>query len=84
MDYIGIIIVLSIGWFLTEFEPLHMVLEYIEGKLPKHPIISYLFGAFTCFQCMAFWTGIVFTGSFITACVASLLSLIVQTWLEKR
>ena len=77
------ITVIALGWFITEFEPFQIVLELIKQRVPKHPIIDYLFGAFGCWQCMTFWSGWLLT-DFYTAVVASLGSLILQVWLEKK
>ena len=78
------ITVIALGWFLMEFEPFQILLDYIREKLPTKPIIDYIFGAFTCWQCMTFWSGWIYTGDILTAMIASLGSLILQTWMEKR
>ena len=81
MEYLFII---AIGWFITEFEPLHFVLDAVADKLPKNRLIAYLFGMFTCWQCTTFWTGLVLTQDFKVAVLASLGSLIAQTWISKK
>lgn len=40
-----------ISWFLTRFEPLHMVLELLPDKL-IYNLIKLLF---TCIKCVLFW-----------------------------
>ena len=81
MIYIEII---ALGWFITEFEPFHLLLEYIQEKIKPNNITSYLLGSFSCWQCMTFWSGFILTGDFLTACVASLGSLILYGWMQKR
>ena len=78
------ITVIALGWFLMEFEPFQILLDYTREKLTTKPIIDYIFGAFTCWQCMTFWSGWIYTGDILTAMIASLGSLILQTWMEKR
>ena len=78
-----IIYIIALGWFITEFEPFHLFLDWFKQKLPSHPITEYLIGAFTCWQCATFWSGLILFG-FWTAILASLGSLILETWLEKK
>lgn len=81
MEYLFII---ALGFFITEFEPLHFVLDAVLDKLPKNRLISYLFGAFQCWQCATFWSAIVWYGSFEVAVIASLGSVILEGWMNKR
>lgn len=84
MDYISILIVISIGWFIVEFEPIHFFIDAIKEKLPRNKTLDYLLGSFDCWQCMTFWSAIIYTQDFFMACIASLLSLIIQTWMQRR
>lgn len=81
MEYLFII---AIGWLITEFEPLHFVLDAVLEKLPKNRLIAYLFGMFTCWQCTTFWTGLILTQDLMTAALASLGSVIIDTWMQKK
>ena len=81
MEYIFII---ALGWLITEFEPLHFVLDAVKDKLPKSSFIDYLHGAFSCWQCTTFWAGIVLTQDVMTAALASLGSVIIDTWMQKK
>jgi len=81
MEYLFII---ALGWLVTEFEPLHFVLDAVAEKLPKSRLVSYLFGMFSCWQCTTFWTGLLLTQDIKIAALASLGSLIVDTWIQKK
>lgn len=81
MIYITII---ALGWFITEFEPFHLLLEWLQTKIPTNNITTYLFGAFSCWQCTSFWSGWIYSGDFLTACIASLGSLILYGWMQRR
>lgn len=83
MDYNLIIICISVGWFITEFEPLHFVLNAIKDKLPKGKLTTFVFEPFNCWQCMTFWSALVISQDFVLACTASLASLLINRWIEK-
>lgn len=78
-----IVICIAVAWFIVEFEPLHILIRSIKGKV-KNNLALYLLGAFSCWQCVTFWLTLVVTFDFFTACVASLGSLITESWIEKR
>ena len=81
MIYLNII---ALGWFITEFEPFQLLIEYAQEKLPNNKLLQYLLGSFSCWQCMTFWSGWILSGDFLTACVASLGSLILYGWMQQR
>lgn len=83
MNYDLVIIFVSVGWFITEFEPLHFVLNAIQEKLPKNSFTRFVFDPFTCWQCMTFWTALIWSQDFVLACLASLASLLLSRWIEK-
>ena len=80
MEYL---ICIAVGWFFVEFEPLHIFIDWVKQKL-NHKLLIYILGAFQCWQCMTFWSALVITGSFYSACLASLGSLVIETWITKR
>jgi hypothetical protein len=81
MEYLFII---AFGWLVTEFEPLHFVLDAVAEKLPKNRLLSYLFGMFTCWQCTTFWTGLILTQDVMVSALCSLGAVIIDTWMQKR
>ena len=81
MDYL---IIIALGWFIKEFEPIELGVDYLKQKLPTNPITDYLLGAFSCWMCMTFWSGWIYSGSITTAMLCSLGSLILLTWMQKK
>ena len=83
-----LLFLIALGWFLIEFEPLHMALAYLQTKLPEWTVLEYVFNAFTCCQCMTFWSALVYTASFELAVTASFLTFIIelinQLWSRSR
>lgn len=78
-----IITIIAVGWFIVEFEPLQLLVDGVRQKTSNN-VALYLLGAFSCWQCMTFWSGLVYTGDFFYACIASLGSLIIETWITKN
>jgi uncharacterized membrane protein len=81
MEYIFII---ALGFFITEFEPLHFVLDAVADKLPKSRMVSYLFGMFTCWQCTTFCASLAIYQSFEIAVISSLAAVIIEGWMQKK
>jgi len=75
--------IIALGWFVVEFEPIQILIDYLRGKT-KNNLLLYLLGSFNCWQCMTFWGGLILTGDFFTSALASLGSLIIETWLRKN
>ena len=78
------LVIIAVGWFITEFEPLQFVIDSVTGRLPKHELLVYLRNAFLCVQCMTLWFGWVYTGSFEIAVAASFMSYVLESWLAKK
>ncbi len=79
-----IITIIAIGFFITEFEPLHIGLGWLDEKLNLHKYIKYLIGAVSCWQCMTFWSGWIYSGNIFTAMIASLFTVILYGWMQKK
>ena len=79
-----IITIMALGFFITEFEPLHISLDWLRTKLPDNLAITFVFGSFSCWQCMSFWSGWIYTGQIFTAIIASMVSVIVYGWMQKK
>lgn len=79
-----LIYIISLGWLITEFEPLHFVIDAVREKLPRSKFIDYIHGAFGCWQCTTFWTGLAMTGDIFTAATASLITHLVNIWSSKK
>ena len=82
-----ILFIISLGWFINEFEPIQLGVDYLNQKI-KHPIAEFILGIFSCWQCSTFWAGLIVTGSFTTAVIASFLTYAIEgiydTWNNKR
>ena len=78
-----ILLTLATGWLITEFEPLQFTLSYINNKLPKNALLNYIRGAFTCWQCMTFWFGMIAFG-FEIAVVSSFITYLITAWTNKN
>lgn len=75
--------IIAVGWFIVEFEPLQFVIDALRHKT-KNKWALYLLGSFNCWQCMTFWSALVITQDFFTACISSLGSLIIEEWMRKK
>ena len=80
MIYITII---ALGFFITEFEPLHISLSWLQSKT-TNKYLTYLIGTMSCWQCMTFWSGLVYSQDIFTAMIASLGSVILYGWMQKN
>ena len=80
MIYLNVVV---LGWILREFEPLQMLIEYIKEKLPRTLWGDYLFSMATCWMCLSFWSGLIYTGDFFISATASLSSMILETLITK-
>lgn len=71
--------IIIISWFITNFEPIKMVLDLIPFK-KLNPIPSILATTLilplTCLMCCCFWLGLIWTGNLITAATASFIGYI--------
>lgn len=85
MEYLFLI---SLGWFLQEFEPIKLGGHYLYEKLGRKPIVEYLLGVFDCWQCSTFWGALIWTWDFKAAVVASFLTfvleMIYEIWSRKK
>jgi hypothetical protein len=78
-----ILLYIALAWFLTNFEPLQDLLDRIFTEMPLNRFTIYLHGAFGCPKCMGFWVTLFFSGEFLTACLVSLCSYVVDICLAK-
>lgn len=74
---------IALGWFIVEFEPIHFVLKALYDKVPSNDVTTYLYSAFSCWQCMTFWSAIVLTHDFYVAIIASLGSMLLETLVNR-
>ena len=82
MDLTNILICISVGFFIVEFEPIHYVLDSIKEKA-KNKVVDFFVEMFSCWKCMTFWSSIVITQDFYTACVATVGAVLIERWIEK-
>jgi hypothetical protein len=85
MHYLFLI---SLGWFLREFEPIRIAATYLYDKTGRKPIVEYIFGALECWTCLTFWSALAVTLSFKEAVIASFIVFSIETvydtWSSKR
>jgi len=79
---------IALGWFIQEFEPFKMVINYVLSKLKPNDLLGYLANIFDCWQCATFWSAWIITQSFTDAVIASFLTYIIdltyEAWMRKR
>ena len=73
----------ALAWFLTTFEPLQDLLDYLFSKVPLNRLTIYLHAAGGCPQCVGFWVTWFLSGQFLVACLVSLLSYALNLCLTK-
>jgi hypothetical protein len=81
-----IINIFLLSWFLTTFEPLLYMLNFIDRKI-KNTIINTIWTLliipFSCQKCMAFWLGLIITGNIYNAIMVSLIAYLYGIIVEK-
>ena len=83
-DYIFYI---AAGWFVMEFEPLKIGLDYLYSKFKRNETIDYLLGVIECWVCSTFWTTLILTWDIRKAVIASFVVYlfdILSTWKLKK
>jgi len=80
MEYLYLI---PFVWFVTNFEPLHEVIDRVFMYLPLNKWTLRIHSAFGCPKCVGFWCTLVVSGNFFTACLVSLLSFILEKCLQR-
>ena len=74
---------ISVSWFIVNFEPFQILVDYLFNKLPDTVLNMYLQSAFSCSKCVSFWITLICTWDFILATIVALLSFILQECLNK-
>lgn len=64
-----------ICWFITHFEPLHMILELLPNKLVYNLFKLLL----TCLKCVSFWMTLIWTKDIFLAALMAFISF----WYDK-
>jgi hypothetical protein len=78
-----ILLYIALAWFLTNFEPLQDLLDRIFTEVPLNRFTIYLHSGLGCPKCMGFWVTWFVSGEFLTACLVSLCSYVVDLCLAK-
>ena len=66
-----------VSWFITRFEPLQMLLEFVPNKL-----IPNLFKLLiTCLKCVSFWATLIITQNIILASLMAFISFWYDKWI---
>ena len=78
-----ILLYTALAWFLTNFEPLQDLIDLVFTKVPLNRFTIYLHNGLGCPKCMGFWATWAVSGEFLTACLVSLLSYIVDLCLTR-
>jgi hypothetical protein len=73
-----------LGWLLASFEPLQELIKPLKTRVSdKHFSIFYLKTAVSCHKCLAFWSGIMLSGSIYVAAAASILAFVFDKYTSK-
>jgi hypothetical protein len=78
-----ILLYIALAWFLTNFEPLQDLLDRIFTEVPLNRFTIYLHSGLGCPKCIGFWATWLVSGEFLTACLVSLCSYVVDLCLAK-
>lgn len=75
MIYIQIYLII---WFLTNFEPLTDLIDYLWDKLPsnitRYKAIDYLYILIGCSRCLSLWVTLLLTGNIFIAIFLSMIA----------
>jgi hypothetical protein len=78
-----LILIISMAWWLVNFEPLQLAIDAIFNKLPVDNLTVFTHAALGCWKCWSFWLTIFITLDFSFACFAALITLILDLCLNK-
>lgn len=80
MEYIFLI---ALGWFLVEFEPLAMLVHYLNEKTGRKAWFIYIIELVTCWKCATFWSSLLITLDIKIAVIASFSAFIAENVIER-
>lgn len=67
IDYIILLKIFFLSWFIVRFEPLQWILDLLPNNIFKYVIITMT----TCLKCTNFWLGLILTQDILLAsCMA--------------
>lgn len=76
-----------IGWFLSYFEPLQDLIDYLWSKIPlkwsKKKIIDYFYIGLGCQKCLTLWIGLFYLEPFM-ALLLSFIAFIQEKLLKSK
>lgn len=76
---------LALGWLISNFEPLHWIIDWIFLKIvPPSKLTDYIYSAFSCWKCASFWTTFAISGNIYTAAITSMAAYIISEWIESK
>jgi hypothetical protein len=78
-----LILIISMAWWLVNFEPLQLAIDALFNKLPVDNLTVFTHAALGCWKCWSFWLTIFITLDFSFACFAALITLILDLCLNK-
>jgi hypothetical protein len=78
-----LILIISMAWWLVNFEPLQLAIDGLFTKLPVDSLTAFMHAALGCWKCWSFWLTIFITVDFSLACFAALLTFIFDLCLSK-
>lgn len=73
-----ILFLVLIVWFLIEFEPFQMFIDWFFTYLPIGWVTSSIWFAFSCGKCLGFWLTLIVTFDLFSALLVSFISYIIQ------
>jgi hypothetical protein len=80
MEYVFLI---AFAWWFVKFEPLQFIFDKLFVNFPINNLSIAIHSALGCPKCIGFWSTLIITGEFFTACVVSLCSYIIDLCLQR-
>jgi hypothetical protein len=74
---------IAVSWFIVNFEPFQILVDYLFNKLPDTVLNMYIHSAFSCSKCVSFWITLICTWDFILATIVALSIVYITGMLER-
>lgn len=78
-----IVLLVAFAWWFVKFEPLHFLIDYTFEWFRPTFLNNWIHHSLSCYKCVGFWSALIITGNFFTACFVSLISYTFDLCLQK-
>lgn len=78
-----LIFLIAIAWWLVNFEPLLLFIDWIFSFIETTALTDYVHTAFGCWKCASFWLILLTTFDFSLACLGALIAYITNLCLTR-